>query len=275
MSIEQISIGRFSQITRLTQKALRIYDERGLLVPAKDPITKYRFYSAGQIERGIKIKSLIELGFSLYEIDKLLKAADSKNHELIKDLISKRSIVIKQEIKRLQLIEEFLLERATLEDLFLSTTEPSIKKIPKIRVLSKRTQGPFFGLIGKLIGEVFQKIYGENNCGAQVIIAGPPMYICHDEGFMPDNADVEVAVPITGRINVEEDFEVRYLPETKVISTIHKGSYSNLGEAYTRVFEHARKNGLEINGPMREIYLTNPQEKPEDELLTEVQFPFD
>ena len=35
-----VPIGRFSQITRLTPKALRIYDEMGLLPPARvDPDT--------------------------------------------------------------------------------------------------------------------------------------------------------------------------------------------------------------------------------------------
>jgi DNA-binding transcriptional MerR regulator len=53
MSSKAISIGRFSQITRLTQKALRLYDERGLLKPSiKDPVTGYRYYALSQIENG-------------------------------------------------------------------------------------------------------------------------------------------------------------------------------------------------------------------------------
>jgi len=34
MNGDRIPIGRFSQITHLSQKALRIYDEKGLPVPA-------------------------------------------------------------------------------------------------------------------------------------------------------------------------------------------------------------------------------------------------
>ena len=40
MIVDQIPIGRFSAVTRLTQKALRYYEAKGLLVPeAKDPFT--------------------------------------------------------------------------------------------------------------------------------------------------------------------------------------------------------------------------------------------
>nr|WP_250868919.1 MerR family transcriptional regulator [Methanococcoides seepicolus] len=39
----------------MTQKALRLYDRKGLLVPAsKNAFTGYRCYTYPQIERGIK-----------------------------------------------------------------------------------------------------------------------------------------------------------------------------------------------------------------------------
>ncbi len=44
MASDRIPIGKFSLITRLSQRALRIYDERGLLVPdIKDALTGYRY----------------------------------------------------------------------------------------------------------------------------------------------------------------------------------------------------------------------------------------
>ncbi|NVM03699.1 MAG: GyrI-like domain-containing protein [Candidatus Helarchaeota archaeon] len=276
MSSEQIPIGRFSQITRLTQKALRIYDDRRILIPAvKDPMTGYRYYSSSQIERALKIKYLIEMGFSLTEINKLLMAMETTNHELIKQMFSEKLSDVKQEISRLKKIEEILLENTSIEVLFLSTSEPVIKKVSKMRVISKREKGPYGKTINRLIGEIMGQIFKPDNQRERVTIVGPPMYICHDKGYNDVDADIEIAVPITGRINVEKDFEVKYLPSGKVVSTIHTGSYSNLGEAYTRLFEYARKNGLKIGGLTREIYLTNPKEKPENELLTEIQLPID
>ena len=43
MTVDQIPIGRFSIVTRLSLKALRYYDEKGILAPkAKDHFTGYR-----------------------------------------------------------------------------------------------------------------------------------------------------------------------------------------------------------------------------------------
>ena len=46
------SIGEFAAATRLSPKALRLYDELGLLPPARvDPDSGYRWYAEDQVER--------------------------------------------------------------------------------------------------------------------------------------------------------------------------------------------------------------------------------
>lgn len=75
MAFDKIPIGKFSLITRFSPKALRLYDDRGLLVPeVKDLCTAYRLYTGAQIPLGVSIKTLSGLGFSLSEIDVLLAA---------------------------------------------------------------------------------------------------------------------------------------------------------------------------------------------------------
>ena len=47
-----VSIGEFARLSRLSPKALRLYDELGLLVPAEvDAETGYRWYAQTQLER--------------------------------------------------------------------------------------------------------------------------------------------------------------------------------------------------------------------------------
>ena len=66
-------IGEFAQMTQVSAKALRLYDEMGLLKPARvDPFTDYRFYSADQLPRLHRIIALKELGFSLEQIKPML-----------------------------------------------------------------------------------------------------------------------------------------------------------------------------------------------------------
>ena len=48
-----------------TDKALQYYDQKGLLVPeSKDPFTGYRYCTADQLDRGVRIMMLCNLGFS-------------------------------------------------------------------------------------------------------------------------------------------------------------------------------------------------------------------
>jgi len=70
-------IGRFARQTGLTVKALRHYDELGLLRPAAvDAATGYRLYSARQAERAEGIRLLRRLEVPLDDIATLLASGD-------------------------------------------------------------------------------------------------------------------------------------------------------------------------------------------------------
>ena len=50
--MEQISIGEFARRSRLSLKALRLYDKRGVLVPARvDRASGYRYYDTAQLDQ--------------------------------------------------------------------------------------------------------------------------------------------------------------------------------------------------------------------------------
>jgi DNA-binding transcriptional MerR regulator len=68
-----ITIGKFSERTRLSPKALRIYDELGLVVPAHvDPDSGYRLYSEEQVERARLVGLLRRLDMPLATIAAVL-----------------------------------------------------------------------------------------------------------------------------------------------------------------------------------------------------------
>jgi DNA-binding transcriptional MerR regulator len=68
-----MQIGRFAHLTGLTVKALRHYDELGLLRPAGvDPESGYRSYEPEQAERAETIRMLRQLEVPLDDIAKLL-----------------------------------------------------------------------------------------------------------------------------------------------------------------------------------------------------------
>jgi len=72
-----MTIGRFARLTGLTVKALRHYDELGLLRPAAvDPDTGYRSYSSAQVGRAEAIRLLRRLEVPLDDISMLIATED-------------------------------------------------------------------------------------------------------------------------------------------------------------------------------------------------------
>jgi protein phosphatase len=68
-STERLTIGAFARATRLSPKALRLYDELGLLPPAQvDPETGYRYYAPEQRERARLVAWLRRIGMPLARI---------------------------------------------------------------------------------------------------------------------------------------------------------------------------------------------------------------
>ena len=64
-----LTIGAFAKAAQLTPKALRLYDELGLMPPAAvDPESGYRYYDPAQIEQARLIASLRRIGMPLAEI---------------------------------------------------------------------------------------------------------------------------------------------------------------------------------------------------------------
>ncbi|WP_110944019.1 MerR family transcriptional regulator [Streptomyces niger] len=64
-----LTIGAFARASRLSPKALRLYDDLGLLRPARvDPLSGYRFYAEDQLERARLVAWLRRLGMPLARI---------------------------------------------------------------------------------------------------------------------------------------------------------------------------------------------------------------
>lgn len=71
--MDLVSIGEFARVSRLSSKALRLYDELGLLPPARvDPDSGYRCYEAGQLQRARLVASLRQIDVRLAQIKVIL-----------------------------------------------------------------------------------------------------------------------------------------------------------------------------------------------------------
>jgi len=92
MSMEEplMRIGEIAAFFNVSVKAIRIYEKKGIIKPAKvDPDTGYRYYSADQVQTLDALLELKMLGFSLSEIKNILSGGVNKN-DLVAALVQKR-----------------------------------------------------------------------------------------------------------------------------------------------------------------------------------------
>jgi DNA-binding transcriptional MerR regulator len=80
-----LMIGQFSQLTRLSPKALRLYDELGLVRPVRiDPVTGYRWYARHQVEPARLVGLLRQLDLPLAQMPSVLGAPGAQAAQSIR-----------------------------------------------------------------------------------------------------------------------------------------------------------------------------------------------
>ena len=265
-------IGDFSRLSRISVKALRYYDEIGLLKPVEvDRFTSYRYYSADQLPRLNYIVALKDMGLSLEEITTLVN--NSLTPTQMKDVfILKKGDLqrrLQEEQRRLDQVEKLLMrieKEGTMPDY-----QVTIKKLEPMLVASVRDTLPTYGDCGPLFGEIYKYL-------AKKFVfktAGQAMMLIHDAEYKEHDVDIEIAVPINKKIKESDRVKVYELPAVEQAAcTIHKGPYTTISEAYNAIMSWCEANGCEPASPCREIYFTNPNDlKDPSKNVTEAQFP--
>ena len=93
-------------------------------------------------------------------------------------------------------------------------------------------------------------------------VCGQPFTLYHkaaNKGY-----DLEVCVPVTRAVETDE-ITSRLLEGGVVLSIVHRGPHSTLGEAWEALFDHVERNNIAVGGPGREVYLAG--------CVTELQVP--
>jgi DNA-binding transcriptional MerR regulator len=84
--VKEISIGEFARRSRLSLKALRPYDERGVLAPARvDQASGYRYYDTPQLEEARLVVILRQLQWPLAAVKEVLGCDPAERADLRHD----------------------------------------------------------------------------------------------------------------------------------------------------------------------------------------------
>ncbi|MFJ2743776.1 MerR family transcriptional regulator [Streptomyces sp. NPDC087440] len=115
------TIGAFARASRLSPKALRLYDELGLLPPVRvDPVTGYRFYAAGQLERARLVAWLRRLGMPLARIREVCARDAAGAAEQVRAYWAE----VEADTAQRRDLAHFLVGQLAREDSVMGTTAP-------------------------------------------------------------------------------------------------------------------------------------------------------
>jgi len=152
--------------------------------------------------------------------------------------------------------------------------EISITNVPDQNVISIRKQGSY-GIIPQLLQSVYEYAISQ---GAE--FTGPPMYICHEQcveeikkADEDGTADIEIAIPLGKEIEATEEIKYYQLKGGSMAKILHKGPYTQCEATYQKLFHWIQQQGKMITGPTREVYLNDPHEVEEEDILTEIYAP--
>lgn len=143
------------------------------------------------------------------------------------------------------------------------------KKLGKRQIAYITYKGPY-DEIPVLMGEVVGFIMAKS-----LHMMGSPfgVYFNSPHEVSVEELMYEIGMPFTGEAEEEGRVKIKTVTEQLILSTVYKGPYSECGTAIGALAQYAYKNGYEIIGPPMETYISDPNETPESELITEMCFP--
>ncbi len=263
-----VPIGRFSKMTRLSVKALRLYDEIGLLPPAHvDPSSGYRYYRPGQARRAEMVRILRSVDMPLEEIRTILETDDPELAH--KHLVAHRERLadrLAAQERMLGYLESLIQHKEAIMPYDVRITEAVPQLVAATRVHTNLSRigsdiGTGFGSLMQALGRA-----GVNPSGA-------PLIVYHDVIDEETDGDIEICVPVGASFTGDAAVYSRELEGGTVATVTHRGPYEEIAPAYHTLAGWISEHGHESAGPPREIYLNDPQTVPPEELLTRVEFP--
>ena len=268
-----LKIGEFSKLAQVSPKALRLYDERGLLKPAWiDRFTGYRYYHVAQLAALNRILAFKDLGFSLDQIA-AMQSDDLPTAEL-RGMIRLKQAELEQHIQgeqaRLARIE------ARLQQIEREETQPQyevvLKSVPPLRVAGIRDKVPSFGDVSPLLDELHAYLH---NRGIARQPVSPPLALYYDAAFRERGLDMEIALPVQQKLAATSRIRLHELPGVETMACVlHRGPYAQVRDAYHALVHWVDSSGYLISGTNRDLFLQRPSSAGTlEDAVTEVQFP--
>jgi DNA-binding transcriptional MerR regulator len=269
-----VSIGDFSRMTFLTVKALRHYDDVGLLEPArKDPSSGYRYYRPEQVAQARLIRRLRDLDLPVDDVRAVLSAPDeaTRNAVMVEHL-DRMSRQLEEVQETVESLRRMLSDQA--EEVAVTYRDE-----PATMVLAIRGHVDGDSVVSWWM-EAFTELHRLLRT-AGITRTGPDGADFPTEFFAEGAGELVAFVPVDrvpalasisdGRV------EAMTRPAVRCAVAVHDGPMVDLDGAYSAAGRSVMEQALASDGPVVERYLplSGPGHDPDDLLAhtTEVCWP--
>ena len=258
-------IGMFAQMNHITVKALRFYEEQGLLHPAHvDSENGYRYYTMNQMAEIQRITALKQAGFTLEEIKLINQGADAASL-----LTSKKATLLRK-------IAELTSQIAAIDGFLSGQTGALdapvlIRKIPAVTVAAMKKRIDSYDELFSFMPEMGAEV---ERLGCRCSL--PKYCFTHylEPGYKDEHILIETCEAVTEKKEDSQLVKFRELPEITAACIFHKGSYDKFPDTYAAILRFIEDNGYEICGNIRENYIDGIWNKDrEEDWLSEIQIP--
>lgn len=271
-----LKIGDFSKLSLVSIKALRYYDELGLLKPVQvDEFTGYRYYSTSQLTRLNRILALKDMGLALEQIAQLLD--QDLTPDQVRGMLKLKRVELEQQMaeseQRLGRINAWL--QTFEQETIMPAYDVIVKKVAPLRVAQVRALVPDLEHIGPVLDRTFDQV-GQYIYGHSATPLEPAITVYYVEGYCEQNFEVGACMPFTGSLTSDANVEVCELPAHETVAVVvHHGPFNTMHQAYEAAFRWIEANGYQSAGYVRELNLEYERGGDQSKYVTEIQFPIE
>ena len=273
------SIGELAELCSVSSKSLRYYDTIGLLSPEhKNDDTGYRYYTKQQVFDVFLIKKLQNLGFSLKEIQDIIKIEDPK---IFADEVGHKMDELRKQIDQMEriyaegisFVDKLNSSRQGLElfDGIENDRSPSeyndktdksdihIENVPQITVLYTRKHMTNYNNTEISVRRWFELFkLAEHH---SLPVSGSIILTYHTdnsmEQFYKTSCELEAMLPVKCD-NSENYPDIKLFGGFKAATALHVGTYETISATHLRLLKWIESQGLKLNGKISEEYLISP-----------------
>jgi len=238
-------------MTRLSIKALRLYDQLDLLQPRHvDSQSGYRYYEADQLPRARMIRSMRDMDMPLAAIRQALAALYSSPEQaeaLVREYASMRERQVERILAQVQQVIQIIHQETNP-----MTLEVNVKTVASQQVISITRHVK----VNKL-DETIQKSLETLRAFAGEKQTEAPFGIYHGSISEQEDGPIEICLPITEGVKAKGDVQVKTLEGGNAASVTMLGAQCDfpaiLG-AYDAAADWIQKNGYQMGEAPREVW---------------------